>query len=125
MAPILGLITRMIRITITVTTIILIIKIMITVRMIENGREISIMIRDHSTLIHSTIGAVVGDEENEEGAVLELITGMIEHIEHDYNFCQARVIYLDLTTVSVIIFRWLGIKLLGFFEDNLFLELIL
>ena len=100
MAPILALITRMIRITITVTTIILIIIIMITVRMIENGREISIMIRGHSTVIHSTIGAVVGDEENEEGAVLELITGMIEHIEHDYNFCQARVIHLDLTTVG-------------------------
>ena len=97
MAPILTLIMR---IMITAITIILITKIMIIVRMIENGREISIMIRGHSTLIHSTIGAVVGDEENEEGAVLELITGMIEHIEHDYNFCQARVIHLDLTAVG-------------------------
>ena len=56
--------------------------------LIENAREINIKIRDKIRVIHSNIGASVEDGEDEGAELLvqvELITGMIEHIESNLN----------------------------------------
>ena len=55
--------------------------------LIENAQEINIKIRDKIRVIHSHIGALVEDGEDEGAELLvqvELITGMIEHIESNY-----------------------------------------